>query len=231
MPLKQDLEVEVAEIFSEAWETVKTTSVPDAADLRLSNHAKELEIAVVLYADMNGSTKMVDGYKWSFSAEVYKTYLRCAARIIKSNDGTITAYDGDRIMAIFMGSTKNTNAVRSAMQINWAVVNIIRPAIKRQYPTTEFTLNHVVGVDASPLMAARIGVRGYNDIVWVGQAANHAAKLTNLGEKPLWITQTVYDSMIADVKFSNGAPMWEARSWTAMNNARIYCSAWTYRVD
>lgn len=231
MPLKDELISEVAAIFSENWETVKTTSVPDATDLRLSNHAKDLEMAVVLYADMNGSTKMVDGYKWWFSAEVYKSYLRCAARIVKANDGTITAYDGDRIMAIFMGDTKNTNAVRSAMQINWAVEDIIRPAIKAEYPNTEFVLNHVVGIDASQLHAARIGVRGYNDIVWVGKAANYAAKLTELSEKPLWITQAVYDKMMDEVKFSNGVPMWTARLWTSMNDASIYCSTWKYVIS
>lgn len=230
MALKEDLESEVKQIFKEDWTVEKTTGVPDPDQLRLSNHAKDLETATVLYADLDGSTNMVDNYQWWFSAEVYKTYLRCAARIIAAESGVVTAYDGDRIMAVFTGDAKNTCAVRAAMKINHAVIKIIRPAISAQYPNTKFTLNHVVGVDTSQLRASRIGVRGYNDLVWIGRAANYAAKLTSLSEKPLWITKAVYDLMLNDVKYSNGTAMWEKRQWTSMSNMEIYCSTWMYNV-
>lgn len=231
MPLKEDLESEVKQIFKEQWTVETTKSVPDPDQLRLSNHAKDLETATVLYADLDGSTNMVDNYDWTFSAEIYKAYLRCSARIIAAEGGVVTAYDGDRIMAVFTGDAKNSNAVRAAMKINHAVVKIIRPALSAQYPNRDFTLKHVVGVDTSQLRAARIGVRGYNDLVWVGRAANYAAKLTSLSEKPLWITKAVYDVMNKDVKYSrDGREMWEKRSWTAMNNMEIYRSGWMYNV-
>jgi len=231
MALKEDLESEVKQIFKEQWTVQTTTGVPDPEDLRLSNHAKDLEAATVLYADLDGSTNMVDNFKWEFCAEVYKAYLRCAARIIAVEGGVVTAYDGDRIMAVFTGDSKNTSAVRAAMKINYAVAKIIRPALAAQYSNTNFTLNHVVGVDTSRLRAARIGVRGYNDLVWIGRAANYAAKLTNLSEKPLWITKAVYDVIQKDVKFSSdGRDMWDKRSWTSTNNMEIYCSTWMYNV-
>ena len=232
MGLKDDLAAEVKSTFAAAWEEQIATSVPSAEDLRLNaNHAKNLVTATVLYADLDGSTNMVDGYQWSFSAEVYKNYLRCAAAVIKSEGGTITAYDGDRVMAVFTGGSKNTSAVRAAMKINYAVVEIIRPALKAQYPTSTFNLNHVVGVDMSQLRTARIGVRGDNDLVWIGHAANHAAKLTGISEKPLWITKAVFENMHNDVKFSKGIAMWERRAWTKMNNAEIYCSTYWWRIE
>ncbi len=231
MGLKEDLESEVKQILKESWTVEATNEVPDPDQLRLSNHAKDLETATVLYADLDGSTNMVDNYQWSFSAEIYKAYLRCAARIIAAEKGVVTAYDGDRVMAIFTGTTKNTCAVRAAMKINHAVEMIIRPAIAQQYANKKFTLKHVIGVDTSQLRAARIGVRGYNDLVWVGRAANHAAKLTNLSDKPLWITKAVYDAMNKVVKqASDGREMWEKRYWTPMNNMEIYCSTWRYVV-
>ena len=116
MNLKKKLDEDVQKTFREQWEVQVTTSVPAADDLRLnSNHAKDLETATVLYADLNGSTKMVDQHDWTFSAEVYKNFLRCAADIIRAEGGVITAYDGDRIMGIFTGETKNTTAVRCAL--------------------------------------------------------------------------------------------------------------------
>lgn len=231
MGLKNDLENEVKSVFSIQWEVQNTDKVPAPEDLRLnSNHAKNLDTATVLYADLDGSTNMVDGYKWWFSAEVYKTYLRCAAAVIRYEGGTITAYDGDRIMAIFTGNSKNTSAVRCALKINYAVNEIIKPALKAQYTNTEFNLRHVVGVDTSQLHAARIGVRGDNDLVWVGRAANYAAKLTSLSGKSSWITKSVYDNMNNEVKFSNGTNMWEERSWTSMNSMSVYCSTYQWRI-
>jgi class 3 adenylate cyclase len=231
MGLKDDLTAEVRATFVAQWEVQTATTVPAPEDLRLNaNHAKDLEAATVLYADLDGSTSMVDGNRWDFSAEVYKNYLRCAGQVIRSEGGVITAYDGDRIMAVFTGDLKNTTAVRAAMKINCAVMGIIRPALAAQYPQTAFTLNHVVGVDMSQLRAARIGVRGDNDLVWIGRAANYAAKLTNISEKPLWITKAVFDKMNDEVKFSNGSPMWERRQWTPMNNMEIYCSAWWWPI-
>lgn len=231
MGLKDDLTAEVKATFLKQWDVQKTETVPAPENLRLNaNHAKDLEKATVLYADLDGSTNMVDKYDWTFSAEVYKTYLRCAAEVIRSESGVITAYDGDRIMAIFTGNAKNTSAVRCALKINYAVCEIIRPALKNQYPSKDFTLNHVVGLDTSQLRTARIGVRGDNDLVWIGRAANYAAKLTSLSGKATWITKAIYDNMNDEVKYTNGTNMWEARTWTSMNNMDVFCSTYWWRI-
>lgn len=232
MALKDDLTAEVREIFTSRWEEQKTNGIPDPENLRLGNHAKDLQSATVLYADLNGSTTMVDTRIWYFSAEVYKTYLRCAARIIRSEDGEVTAYDGDRVMAIFSGEMKNTRAVRAAMKIHHAVKTIINPELKAFYASSDFVVQHVVGVDTSQLRAARIGVRGYNDLVWIGRAANYAAKLTTLSEKPLWITKDVYDVMADDVKIHDQTKvnMWTMHQWTPMNNMQIYSCDTSYVI-
>ena len=229
MGLKADLITEVKSTLSTQWNEQVTKTVPAAEDLLLnSNHAKNIESSTVLYADLDGSTNMVDTYDWQFAAEIYKIYLRSAAQIIKSEGGTITAYDGDRIMAVFIGESKNTSAVKAALKINYAVQKILRPEIKNQYPQSTFVLNHSIGIDTSSLRASRIGVRGDNDIVWVGRAANHAAKLCTLSEKPLWITKAVYNAMSKDVKYVNERPMWELRLWTDMNNKEVYCSSYIW---
>lgn len=232
MSLKDDLVGEVKAAFVNTWEVQVTKLVPYPEDLRLNaNHAKSLEVATVLYADLDGSTSMVDRYKWTFSAEVYKTYLRCAAQVVKSEGGVITAYDGDRIMAVFTGDGKNTRAARAALKINFAVHDIIRPALSTQYPNTKFQLNHVVGIDTGQLRAARIGVRGDSDVVWIGRAANYAAKLTALSEKPIWITKSVYDKLGSEAKYSQGVNMWQERRWTTLNDLEVYCSTYKWRID
>jgi class 3 adenylate cyclase len=232
MSLKDDLISEVTNTFKKAWTVEETAAVPDPDDLRLNaNHAKDLTLATVLYADLDGSTNMVDTKRWEFSAEVYKSYLRCASEIIRNEGGVITGYDGDRVMAIFTGNSKNTSAVRCALKINFAANQIIQPALENQYSGTEFKLQHVVGIDTSQLRAARIGVRGDNDLVWIGRAANYAAKLASLSGKATWITKTVFDAMRDEVKISNGTSMWKEYKWTQMNNAPVYASTYYWRLE
>ena len=181
---------------------------------------------------MAGSTQLVDSKAAHLAAEVYKTYMVCAARIIKNNGGAITAYDGDRVMGVFIGKVKNTTAAKTALQINWAVSDVVNPELKTQYGPDAYQMRHVIGVDTSTIFACRIGVRNDNDIVWVGRAANYAAKLTAINEYPVYITGTVFDALDDSSKFG-GNPrqlMWEERTWTSMNKMRIFRSNWTWPV-
>lgn len=230
MALRDDLALDVAKIFRANWSTRDGIVVPEAEDLSLANDAVKLT-GTVLYADIHESTRLVDGFKPHFAAEVYKAFLHCAARIILEEGGAITAYDGDRVMAVFIGRSKNTSAIRTALKIHYAVVKIINPAINTQYPNGTFALRHTVGVDTSSLFVARTGVRGSNDLVWVGRAANYAAKLTTLSpDYPTWITGDVFSSCDDSVRISNGVTMWEERVWTTMNRMSIYRSRFYWPI-
>jgi len=138
----------------------------------------------------------------------------------------------DRVMGIFIGNSKNTTGAKTALQINWAVSKIVNPGLKAQYGTDAYQMKHVIGVDTSTLFACRIGVRNDNDIVWVGRAANYAAKLTTINEYPVYITGTVFDSMDDGSKFGGNPQqlMWEERTWTSMNKMRVFRSSWIWEV-
>jgi len=228
-----DIEAEVKRIFLEKWEQSKAAIVPEPSDIALEkNEAKVIDDGTVLYADLSGSTSMVQNHKPHFAAEVYRAYLYSAAQIIRYEGGVVTAYDGDRVMAVFMGKTPNTNAATSALKINYAVKKIINPAIQAQYGTIiAYSVKQVVGVDRGSLWVARTGVRGDNDLVWVGRAANYAAKLTEIAnDDASFITGEVFDRLNDTAKYENGptTPMWRERQWSQMNNMRIYSSNWTW---
>jgi class 3 adenylate cyclase len=231
MPLKDEIESEVRDIFRGIWKTRDGKVVPDETSIGLGNDGVKLE-ATVLYADLSDSTKLVDSYPAEFAAEIYNAFLRCAAKIIRNDGGTITAYDGDRIMAIFMGDYKNNAAARVGLKIHYACMHIIQPAIKIQYPNRAFVLKHVVGIDTSDLLVTKTGVRGANDLLWMGKASNHAAKLCELDhDYPTWITKVVFDNLVqANKTAQDGRAMWEERLWTNMNNAQIYRSNWWWSI-
>jgi class 3 adenylate cyclase len=226
MGLKEDLEDKVEDIFSDSWTEKDGRLVPNPGNLGLGNDAIHLE-ATVLYADMTASTKLVDEEDWSFAAEVYKAYLTCAAHILKYEDGVITAYDGDRVMAVFIGDSRDEDAVRAGLKLNYAVHDIVNPAIQAHYKTT-YALSHVVGIDRSTLSAARIGVKNDNDIVWVGRAANYAAKLSSLHSPGhVYITDDVYNELSDELLYGGESDefMWEEQTWNYMT---VYRSFWRW---
>lgn len=227
MALKDEIENEVKKTFRDTWNERQGNVVPVAENLKLGNDSVWLD-ATILYADISDSTDLVDGYKAYFAAEVYKAFLHAAAKIIRSESGEITAYDGDRVMAVFIGKSKNTSAVRTALKINYVRTQIINPAIKAQYPKVTYELKHVVGIDTSKVFVARTGVRGANDLVWVGRAANHAAKMSALSSNfTSRISEEVYNSMHSSVKTTDGRSMWEKVTWTDMNR-QIFRSNWRW---
>ena len=231
MGLVEDYSKVVEEIFKKKWSIREGRKVPESEDLALSNDAVKLN-GTVLYADLDDSTSLVDRSKPAFAAEIYKAYLGCAAKVIRSEGGVITAYDGDRIMAVYIGNSKNTSAANSALKINYTVTEIINPLLKECYPRTDYRVKQVVGIDTSELFVARTGIRGSNDLVWVGRAANYAAKLCSLSaDYPSRLTEAVYDQLNKSVKYSSdGELMWEAATWNDMNGMRIYQSTWWRRI-
>lgn len=227
MSLKDELKAYTKKTHDDVWKRRNGQKVPGADDVALGTDAVALD-GTVLYADLSDSTALVKGWKDWFAAEVYKNYLYCAAKIIRSEGGDVTAFDGDRIMAVYLGDSKNTSAVRTALKIKWAVSNVLQPALVAKYPDTKFIYSQKVGIDRSTLFVAKTGIRGSNDLVWVGNAANNAAKMAALDNGySSYITGTVYGQIGAAVK-RGGDP--ERAMWTDLGESdlgyQLYGSNW-----
>lgn len=230
MALRDDLALEVSRIFGTVFTERKGRVIPTPDTVQIGNDAVRIE-GTVLYADLSRSTHLVDTKQPWFAAKIYKTFLHCCAKIIRNFGGTITAYDGDRIMAVWLGETKNTNAVKAALAINFARLEIIQPALNAAYPKANYSIRHTCGVDTSPLFVTNTGIRGSKDLVWVGRAANWAAKLSDLPDTHATrISSAVYDVMMDKARISNkGVNMWERVTWRDMNNVSIYRSNFLWR--
>lgn len=225
-----DIKSEISATLKGSWTTREGAQVPEPEDVQLGNNAVKL-LGTVLYADLAESTELVKSYKDWAAAAVYKCFLRGACRVIQNNRGVITAFDGDRVMAVYLGETQNTDAVGSALEINHVVTELVNPMVREQFSIPNFQVRHAVGIDRSPLFVARTGVRGSNDLVWVGRAANYAAKMSSFREGVIasWITSEVFENMKDSVKFSKGVPnspsMWQKRVWKD-RGIDVYCSTW-----
>jgi class 3 adenylate cyclase len=225
MVSKTELTDYIQRAIDDAWASDDGRAVPATKDISLGNKVRRFELATFLYADLNGSTKMVETLSWQRCAEIYKTYLYCASRMIRHFGGEVVAFDGDRVMGVFLGGAQSTSAVRCALRINWALIYLVQPAYNGRYGTG-FTIGHSMGIDASEVRCCRTGVRGDNDLLWIGSAPNIAAKLTAMTEYTTWITDTVYKRMPDEVKVYDGRHIWEECNWTSQNNRVVYRSNW-----
>ena len=60
--------------FRKQWSEQDGRVVPDPEDLAMGNEAKKFTMVAILYADLAGSTNMVETKKWCFAAEIYKVF-------------------------------------------------------------------------------------------------------------------------------------------------------------
>lgn len=231
MSLRKELKEFAKETHGTEWTRRNGQIVPKTEDVSLGNHAVDVD-AVVLYADLQGSTDLVRGYKDWFAAEVYKNYLYSVSRIIRKNGGAITAFDGDRVMGVYIGDKKCGQAAKTGLQVNWVVTNILQPAMDKQYKNNKYKLKQKVGIASSATMIARTGIRGNNDLVWVGNAANYAAKLAALHEGyPTYITEKVYNRLPNYAKFGgeNDQNMWKSLG-SAGGLGNVYGSTFWWEI-
>lgn len=228
MAISDDVKSGVDGVLLPAWDERDGTVVPKTEDIALKNGAVNLE-ATYLYADMADSTGLAQNYKKFAVAKIVRCYLNAASRLINHYGGEIRSFDGDRVMGIFVGGRKNTNSVRCALAISWAVSQVIDPKIKEKWSDVTWTMKHGVGIDTGEAMLVRGGVRGDNDIVSIGSAPNIAAKLSEQRGYSINISSEVFSWLLDEVKLGpKGESMWSKAGTANFGGKSVayYGSTW-----
>lgn len=240
MPTKAEIIKEIDTFFSGNYEITQGTTIPDVDDIQLGNSGKELELAM-MFIDIRESTKIVDGFRRTTAAKMYKSFLWGIAKIARMNNGELRSFNGDGVLIAFIGDSKRTNAVKAALQMSWFCRNILKPKIEAYFQNNnqlqDIEFDFGIGIDAGKILVVRGGIRGENnnDLVWVGNATNYAVKLSSLSKEGynIYISEDVYKKMNESSKIG-GDPkrdMWESRTWTDMNKITIYRSNWEWSIS
>jgi class 3 adenylate cyclase len=235
MALSDDLENAVQTIISTAWDKRDGRKVPETEEVALAGGAVEID-ATFLYADLADSSKMAKELDQRIAAKIIKSFLHCASKLIIACGGKIVSFDGDRVMGVFYGGSKNSSAAKCALQIKWSV-DKIRETFEARYDSVKnasFEIRHGVGVDTGKVLAVRGGVRGTNDLIWIGRAPNLAAKMSDLREHPYssFITAAIFNTLNEESKYGGAEKqlMWERRTWTFLGDSlHVYCSSWHWK--
>ena len=229
MALKEDLTKSVKGILGTSFKERDGQKVPSSEDVALSDGAVKLEAAFI-YADLAGSGLIAKQCPWDTTAKIIRAYLDCATRIIRAGGGEIRSFDGDRVMGVFIGDAKRSNATKAALQIQWATQNIIEPEAYARFDSVKnnnLKIRQACGIDVGICRAVRAGIRNNNDLIWIGRPPSFAAKLSDLREFPYctFISAATYKSLSDETKLSHGTNMWEERSVTfAGEKEQIYRS-------
>ncbi|WP_254657578.1 adenylate/guanylate cyclase domain-containing protein [Tsukamurella pulmonis] len=185
------------------WEITSGRVVPKTADIVMKNGGRLLD-ATYAYADLGDSSKLAQSLKKEAAATIIRAFVNSSTRIFRHYGGEIRSFDGDRVMAIFIGDRMEWKAVRAAYAINWAVYSVIRPAIKTNWSDGEnfHEITHRVGIDTGESLVVRGGARDNNDLISVGAAPNIAAKLSDLKYgHSTYITDRVYEQLSDDLLY------------------------------
>ncbi len=207
------LEDDVESLFNMVWSDRTGNVVPEADTVTLSGGAVTLD-ATFLYADLAGSAKIAKHCPWETAAKIIRAYLQIATREIRGCGGYIRSFDGDRVMGIFIGEQKNSNATRCAREIDWCVEKILDPKARSRFNSIKNNIpriTHCVGIDTGTVRAVRAGIRNNNDLIWIGPAASFSAKLSDVRNYPysVYISRACYLKLDDDAKKPEGNDIWE----------------------
>lgn len=240
MSSKNDIIKGVDEFFSGDYTVTEGRTIPDIADIPFGKNGREMELAM-LFIDLRESTKIVGGLKRITSAKMYKSFLWGISKIARMNDGELRSFNGDGVLVAFCGDNKCSNATKSAMQMSWFVLKVLKPKIQAVFTDnqklSDLDFGFGIGIDVGNVLIVRGGIRGENnnDLVWVGNATNYSVKLSSLSKEGyhIYISENVYKRIKDSSKYSGNPKknMWKERSWTAMNGKTIYRTNWTWSLS
>jgi class 3 adenylate cyclase len=213
------LQDRVDTLFDTSFDERDGRVVPSTDDVVLKNGAVKIE-AAFLYSDLAGSALLSKTCPWSTTAKIIRAFLDCSTRLIIKHGGSVRSFDGDRVMGVFVGDSKNSNASICGREIHWSVRKIIQPAAEKRFTSISkngIQIRNCSGIDIGDVRAVRTGVRNSNDLIWIGKAASFSAKLSDIrdGVYCTYISRRTYNKLKDEAKYnSDGKDMWEAKTFS-----------------
>lgn len=219
MPINESfLQDRIDTLFSTTFNSRDGRIIPSSSDVALKDGAVKID-ATFLYADLAGSAKLSEACPWSTTAKIIRAFLDCSTRLILKHGGEIRSFDGDRVMGIFVGDSKNSNASICGREIHWAVRKIIHPAAAKQFKSIRdagIEIRNGVGIDMGDVRAVRSGIRDNNDLIWIGKAASFAAKLSDVRDQGYhtYLSSRVYNRLNVEAKNDkDGGSLWQSTTF------------------
>lgn len=147
-----------------------------------------------LFTDIRGFTTLCEGMTPEKVVEMLNHYLDIQSSIIIANHGDVDKFVGDEVMAMFEGSDKELNAVKTSLGIRKAMAEEKEKAIAANMNVVAIG----IGINSGPVVFGSVGAKDRMDFTSIGDTVNLAARLEGAnkayGTKTL-ITDAVHDQV------------------------------------
>ena len=147
-------------------------------DLRLGG---ERRVVTVLFSDIRGFTSYSEDRTPEEVIEVLNRYLTVMSNVILDHGGTLIAYMGDGIMAVFGAPTEQVDHADRALA---AAEEMAGPALEevnawiRARGGEDFRIG--IGLNAGPVMAGNVGSERRMEYTTIGDTTNTASRLETM---------------------------------------------------
>ena len=226
---KQEIENKVDTVLKETFSQFEIEDVPDIenpSDSRLTlGNTGFLGEYAFLYVDMRGSSEFTDQHRLQTITKIYKAYHHCMVECIKTFNGKVRSFDGDRVLGVFGGNRKVNNAIECAMKMTGCRYDILQPKIKAALSNGNFSLG--VGISTGKAMVSKAGV-GYDknnrDLIWIGDPPNLGSKLSDEADSPysIYICKDTFEKLLENNRYTTKdgvkTDMWTRQSFKFKND-------------
>jgi adenylate cyclase len=169
--------------------------------VELGGQTKEVSI---LFADIRGYTALSDGRRPEEVVEMLNEYLQLLTEAIWQEQGTLTMFQGDAIMAVFNAPLPQADhairAVRAALAMRQAIEERQRQQ-NPNFPEVKYgvKVQYGIGVNTGIATVGNIGSREHlQNYTAIGDAVNIASRLqSNSADNEIIIHHTTYEQVHA----------------------------------
>lgn len=186
-----EIETDIRDIKVKNFQYISTKDVPSRHDTSLTFErgidkiGKEIETCV-LYVDIRNSVELNEIHHTQTMGRIYTAFSKAMLKIAQHHNGFVRNIIGDRVMIVFPKENCYTNAVDCAISIN----HISHYIINKVFTDVDFKCG--IGIDYGNLKVIKVGLsrrgaEGFDNknLVWVGDPANIASRLTDVANKSI----------------------------------------------
>jgi len=177
--------------------------VDDLAAILSESNCRELESAHV-YADVSNFSDLASGDPNKAPAQYRKiirathVYQRVMTQLVETLGGVRVHFQGPRLHALFYRPSDEKKRARLAVLLQLVIADFVKHCFNPKFTDiADFTVRS--GCDTGTVIGTKNGLGGDREMLFVGDAANQAAKIIS-GSETHYLTTRVYDLLSDDLK-------------------------------
>lgn len=238
MVANQEIAEKIKGYLTESYTPSNANVVPKKADLTFGNSVKKMPHVKVFYIDMRKSRKILFDASTFWSVKIHKAFLGGVTHCLENREGHLRSFNGDGLLAFFIGKNAASRAVRAAMDIKGFVLEINKILKNNGINNIDFG----IGIAQGKVIVAKSGKAGDDqtrqDLIWVGIPVYIAVELSEFGKSPenIWISDNIFNSIINEKDILNvlkhgGGWIWFYEHKTLNNGYRkVHHTTWHFNV-